>query len=265
MAWSSDRAATAMMGSLEPLGAARSRRDVYAVAASLLEQVFDTDRVLLTRLDLANGTALVRTAPDLDVDRAGSAALSCFGHEHPAVLSYLQPGDDRRPRRVSDVAPLHRWLHTSVYNEAFLTHGERFQLSLVTTLSPTRGEGWVLTRSRRDFSDEDLAAARLVLPYLTLAHRFAENLAPSLRTDDGLSPREESVLTLLATGRSARQIARELGITEATTRKHLTHIYRKLGVPDRLSAVVAVGPPPHLALRTEPESFVVEQRPVVRH
>ncbi|MGO4599992.1 response regulator transcription factor [Terrabacter sp. 2RAF25] len=54
-----------------------------------------------------------------------------------------------------------------------------------------------------------------------------------------LTARERVVFEALASGASARQISRELGITETTTRKHLQHIYAKLGVHDRLSAVLA--------------------------
>jgi PAS domain S-box-containing protein len=52
-----------------------------------------------------------------------------------------------------------------------------------------------------------------------------------------LSPREVEVLQLSATGYARRQIAKEMELSEATVKTHLEHIYRKLGVPDRASAV----------------------------
>jgi LuxR family maltose regulon positive regulatory protein len=52
-----------------------------------------------------------------------------------------------------------------------------------------------------------------------------------------LSPRELEVLQLLAAGASNAEIARQLVITLNTTKKHLTHIFGKLGVANRRDAV----------------------------
>ena len=52
-----------------------------------------------------------------------------------------------------------------------------------------------------------------------------------------LTPRELEVLQLSATGYARRQIAEEIEVSEATVKTHFEHIYRKLGVPDRASAV----------------------------
>jgi DNA-binding NarL/FixJ family response regulator len=52
-----------------------------------------------------------------------------------------------------------------------------------------------------------------------------------------LTPRELQVLQLSATGHPRRQIAEEIQLSEATIKTHLEHIYKKLGVADRASAV----------------------------
>ena len=52
-----------------------------------------------------------------------------------------------------------------------------------------------------------------------------------------LSPREIDVLTLVARGRTNREIARTLFVSEATVKTHLGHVFDKLGVKDRASAV----------------------------
>ncbi|GAB3677624.1 response regulator transcription factor [Actinocorallia lasiicapitis] len=54
-----------------------------------------------------------------------------------------------------------------------------------------------------------------------------------------LSPREIEILGLLARGRSNRELAKELFISEATVKTHLVHIYGKLGVETRTAAVTA--------------------------
>ncbi|MEV0685589.1 LuxR C-terminal-related transcriptional regulator [Nocardia sp. NPDC050378] len=52
-----------------------------------------------------------------------------------------------------------------------------------------------------------------------------------------LSSRELEVVELLAAGRANRQIARDLAISEATVKTHITHILRKLGAANRAEAV----------------------------
>jgi DNA-binding NarL/FixJ family response regulator len=54
-----------------------------------------------------------------------------------------------------------------------------------------------------------------------------------------LSAREREVLALIAQGRTNRETAAALFITEATVKTHLLHIYAKLEVPDRAAAVSA--------------------------
>ncbi|WP_431955358.1 LuxR C-terminal-related transcriptional regulator [Nocardia lijiangensis] len=57
------------------------------------------------------------------------------------------------------------------------------------------------------------------------------------RADSTLSPREIEVLRLVADGRSNREIAKDLFLSETTVKSHLVHIYAKLGVRSRTSAV----------------------------
>jgi two-component system nitrate/nitrite response regulator NarL len=52
-----------------------------------------------------------------------------------------------------------------------------------------------------------------------------------------LSPRELEILRLIAAGRSAPQIARELHLSTATVKTHILHLYEKLGVAERAAAV----------------------------
>jgi DNA-binding NarL/FixJ family response regulator len=52
-----------------------------------------------------------------------------------------------------------------------------------------------------------------------------------------LSGREIEVLELVARGKSNRELARDLHLSEATVKSHLIHIFDKLGVTDRTAAV----------------------------
>jgi DNA-binding CsgD family transcriptional regulator len=58
----------------------------------------------------------------------------------------------------------------------------------------------------------------------------------------GLSAAERAVLDLARTGRSAREIADELVVTEATVRTHLSRIYSKLGVRGRIELLARLHP-----------------------
>ena len=62
--------------------------------------------------------------------------------------------------------------------------------------------------------------------------------------------REVEVLELLARGLGNRDMARELLVSEATVKSHLSHVYTKLGVDTRAGAVAAaIGAPHHPARR----------------
>jgi DNA-binding NarL/FixJ family response regulator len=55
---------------------------------------------------------------------------------------------------------------------------------------------------------------------------------------DELTEREHEILRLIATGRSNAEIGQELYISETTVKTHVTHILQKLGLRDRVQAVV---------------------------
>ena len=52
-----------------------------------------------------------------------------------------------------------------------------------------------------------------------------------------LSTREQEVLALLAAGHPNRAIAEELVITLDTVKRHVSHVFGKLGVANRTQAV----------------------------
>ena len=68
-----------------------------------------------------------------------------------------------------------------------------------------------------------------------LLERFARST--TTREMPQLRPRELEVLELLAEGLPNKEIARRLGITEATVKGHLSQLYDKLGAADRAHAV----------------------------
>jgi DNA-binding NarL/FixJ family response regulator len=57
------------------------------------------------------------------------------------------------------------------------------------------------------------------------------------RRSSTLSARERQVLRLVARGRSNKQIARDLAITERTVKFHMTSIFNKLGADNRAQSI----------------------------
>ncbi len=73
-----------------------------------------------------------------------------------------------------------------------------------------------------------------------LSPAVASRLVQQVRTPQAVvSPRESDILRLLARGAGNKEIARQLFISEATVKTHLTRIYTKLGVQTRTAAVTA--------------------------
>jgi len=62
--------------------------------------------------------------------------------------------------------------------------------------------------------------------------------ASSAGRNFGLSSREMEVIALIVAGYTNKDLARELGISENTAKHHLTNIFNKLGVSNRLELVL---------------------------
>lgn len=97
--------------------------------------------------------------------------------------------------------------------------------------------GYLLKDAPRDelFAAIRAAAAGDSVLSLAVATRVVSRMRSS--GAGALSSRELEVLTLVARGRSNREIARGLFVSETTVKTHLGHVYEKLGVSDRAAAV----------------------------
>ena len=107
--------------------------------------------------------------------------------------------------------------------------------------------GFLLKRTR----PEELIAAvhvvaagdSLLSPSVTrrVVDRMAQQPTPELAGQgklDELTPREREVLDLIARGLSNREIAATLVVEESTIRTHVKRILQKLGLRDRVQAVI---------------------------
>lgn len=100
-------------------------------------------------------------------------------------------------------------------------------------------------------SDRLLAALREVLdgrvyvPDQMMPVNLGADLPPATlgraeAAEFGLTDRQTEVLGLMVRGKSNRDIADELGLSEGTVKIHITAIFRALGVSSRTQALVAV-------------------------
>jgi DNA-binding NarL/FixJ family response regulator len=88
------------------------------------------------------------------------------------------------------------------------------------------------------------SSLRVLLETIRNVHLGRRHLQPEVANeiavhavDEALTDREARVLQLIATGRSNKQVAWELGVSEETVKAHLKDIFEKLDVADRTHAV----------------------------
>jgi DNA-binding CsgD family transcriptional regulator len=86
------------------------------------------------------------------------------------------------------------------------------------------------------WTEQDVRLLAVIAAIVAPALEVASNTANALRLR--LTPRETQVLADIMAGRTAKSIARERGVSEATVRSHIRSVLAKLGVNSQLAAVV---------------------------
>lgn len=107
-----------------------------------------------------------------------------------------------------------------------------------TYISPER-----LMEALRVIESDGVWLGQQVIQQLILESHLRERAAEAREPDQRLatlSPMERRVAELIARGRTNLEIAAELGIVERTVKAHLTAIYSKTGVGNRLSLALLV-------------------------
>ena len=159
---------------------------------------------------------LGQTNPDLillDVQLEGQSGLS--------LLETLQSREKQRRENAPKVLLL-----TSFLDEDYLR--EALRLGAAGYLLKRAGQGALLDSIRAALRGErvlDPAAAALL---------------PTLQDDPlkRLTPRERTVLALLAEGLSNKAVAKRLDVGEKTVKTHVSSVLAKLGVKDRTQAAL---------------------------
>ena len=214
----------------------------HAQVAGLLLESFDATCCSLNVVDRAWVDHVVGGWPVGYLPTAPPSGILPDATTQPLIRWYAATGCSapqilgRVPHAVAAPSMCAQW---SAFARPFgITH----QLAL--PLHVGRGvEAYVVSRPDDDYDDADAELATLVLPALTALvrqHRVLRDV-PEERYDrvrsSRLTDREFAVLTLLGAGLTAQAIARRLNTSPRTVHKHLEHLYRKLGVRDRLMAV----------------------------
>jgi DNA-binding CsgD family transcriptional regulator len=162
---------------------------------------------------------LTKRAGDLDVPVLHAVAAEARG----AVL--LAEGDPR------GALPMLRQAWTAWQDVEALYGAARVRV-LIGLASRELGD--------REAAEMEFDAARWVFHQLgarpDLARVDALSRTAGPKAVGGLSAREVQVLRLVASGKSNRQIADELFISERTVERHLSNIFHKLDVPSRAAA-----------------------------
>jgi DNA-binding CsgD family transcriptional regulator len=116
-------------------------------------------------------------------------------------------------------------------------------MGLTVSQAQARRVGIAVHRSLRDFDDRDGAALDALRPHIVSAWRnatrqreAAKGVAARPPAAGTLTPRESEVLYWVSMGKTNGEVGDIIGARPMTVKKHLEHIYDKLGVPIRTAA-----------------------------
>jgi DNA-binding NarL/FixJ family response regulator len=178
--------------------------------------------------------AMIDDQPDLEIvaqaaDGETAVALAAETQPDVALIDLAMPGLDgiETTRRIVTEQP-----GTNVAILTSFAERERVLAAL---------EAGAIGFLLKDAEPEELVAAiRLVAagdsPFGAAAARALVPESPRDRSDGGLSERERVVLALVAAGCPNKEVAFRLGISEKTVKAHLTRIFQRIGVTDRVQA-----------------------------
>ena len=150
--------------------------------------------------------------------------------------SYPQrTGDLRSVTMISDFYSDRQYHQTAMY-AGFLRLSEiEHELLVCLPAGPGRFLKVMFTRGRgTDFGERDRAVLALLRPHLYAAYVTSERRRLGIRP---LTARQEQLMQYVAAGFSNQQIARRLGVSESTVRKHMENIFARLHVTSRTAAI----------------------------
>jgi DNA-binding CsgD family transcriptional regulator len=217
-----------------------------SLLADLMSQI-RCDCVALSGIDSARQEKWVSQGIPPDEDEQVTASTYWKHYWDCEISSYPdRSGDLRSVIKPSDFYSVRQWHSTGMYTEYYRPYSAEHLLGLVLPAGPrlTPGPGQTVRLvffrgPGPEFSERDRALLTLLRPHLYQAYLDAQRRRHPVPR---LTPRQNDLLRLLASGRTNTQIARQLGISEGTVRTHLENIYTRLNVSSRTAAVTRVSP-----------------------
>jgi DNA-binding CsgD family transcriptional regulator len=219
-----------------------AQRTVAAVT-----RVLPTDMVTYNEVDLVRRVDRIFVSPDdprLMPDTLQYATFMRHIDEHP-VIAHNARVPDPIPRKISDFLTDRQFRSLGLHFEFFRAFDINYQIALVMQHAGQQMIGIAANRALSDFTERERTCLTLLRPHVVQAYRnglkFERARAEFRRgldanADGGLTLRETEVLHWVASGKSNDDVARIIGATSATVKKHLEHIYDKLGVANRTAA-----------------------------
>lgn len=168
-----------------------------------------------------------------------AARWSSEGFPNHPLLRWYAVSEETAPMSIGRV-PHQIAPRLEFVREMLAPHGLEQQLAIPYRMGTGTHRAFVLARPGDDFPDELLDVARFIQPLIIMLDRQATTLARAGDNpgDLDLTGRELAVLQLLREGLTAVAIGHRLLISPRTVHTHLRSIYRKLGVADRMQAVL---------------------------
>lgn len=233
----SEAEASSVYRSLAELSRAESRTEFYVLAPELLAAHIPAETVVLNLLG-PRAEVLVNTMYGAGMPTWIPRVWARVAPEHP-VAKHMRHTHDATPHTLSDFWSPRRLHQSSLYVEVLEPLGVEDQLSVYVDPGCQGVLGVTFNRSARSFEDKDRRIAELLTAGLTAAYAAARarQQARTRPEDLGLSPRQAEVLGHLARGATYVKIGSMMGISLATVRTHVEHIYSRLGVCSRGEAV----------------------------
>ncbi len=214
-----------------------------------LARMIGCDSLSFTVIGAKPGQVSVRCHPDSAAPARCVTAFAAYAHEHPLVRHYRQTGDGR-PVMISDFLSRQSFHRLSLYAESFRHIPVEYQIAfgLPGAASGRDIIGIALNRAASDFTEDDRDLLSVLrFPLIAALQRARKRrlareglAAASSGALAGLTDCEVRILRLAALGRTNSAIAHALDVSPRTVAKHLEHIYRKLDVTSRASAVAAL-------------------------
>lgn len=112
----------------------------------------------------------------------------------------------------------------------------RSRIIVVTSDTTEASMAKALAAGATSYVTKDLAIEDVVQA-VRAACESLKAQAPDEAAEGGLTPREVSILSLLASGKDVQRIAGDLGVSAHTVRTHLQNAYTKLGAHSQLEAL----------------------------